>query len=259
MRHTLCGRRRFWGIPLTVVAFFALFGPTAARPPLPSAAQASLLPSGFQESTVIGGLTNPTVLRFANDGRIFVAEKSGLIKVFDSLSDTTPTVFGDLSTNVHNYWDRGLLGLELDPNFPTNPYVYVLYTYDHELGSSNQPPRWGDTCPTPPGPTTDGCVVSGRLSRLRAAGDVMTGNEQVLVEDWCQQYPSHSLGILEFGPDGALYASAGDAASFIFDDYGQDGNPLNPCGDPPGGERHRPYASDRGRRGAQESGPPHPG
>jgi len=37
------------------------------------------------------------------------------------------------------------------------------------------------------------------------------------------------------GPDGALYASGGDGASFTFTDYGQDGNPLNPCGDPPGG------------------------
>jgi PKD repeat protein len=63
----------------------------------------------------------------------------------------------------------------------------------------------------------------------------MTGNEQVLVEDWCQQYPSHSIGTVDFGPDGALYASGGDGASFNFADYGQDGAPLNPCGDPPGG------------------------
>src|ERR687891_167328 len=90
-------------------------------------------------------------------------------------------------------------------NFPTTPYVYVLYTYDHELGSAAAPPRWGtpgvlsDPCPTPPGATGDGCVVSGRLSRLRAAGNFMTGAEQVLIEDWCQQYPSHSVGAMVFG------------------------------------------------------------
>jgi glucose/arabinose dehydrogenase len=207
--------------------------------PMP-AAQAATLPPGFQETVVFSGLANPTVVRFAPDGRIFVAEKRGVIKVFDSLMDTSPVVFADLNVNVYNFWDRGLLGMALDPNFPTNPYVYVLYTYDHELGSAAPAPRWGtagvysDPCPTPPGPTADGCVVSARLSRLQAAGNVMTGPEQVLVEDWCQQYPSHSIGTVEFGRDGALYASGGDGASFGFVDYGQDGSPPNPCGDPPG-------------------------
>jgi PKD repeat protein len=63
----------------------------------------------------------------------------------------------------------------------------------------------------------------------------MTGAEQVLIEDWCQQYPSHSVGSVEFGSDGSLYASGGDGASFNFVDFGQDGSPVNPCGDPPGG------------------------
>ena len=57
----------------------------------------------------------------------------------------------------------------------------------------------------------------------------------MLIEDFCQQYPSHSIGSLAFGADGALYVSAGDGASFNFADYGQDGSPLNPCGDPPAG------------------------
>ena len=199
------------------------------------------LPAGFQESVAFSGLDHPTALRFSPDGRIFVAEKNGRIKVFDNLADTTPTLFADLSTNVYNFWDRGLLGLALDPGFPVQPYVYVLYSYDHELGSSAPAPRWGtpgvlsDPCPTPPGPTADGCLVSGRLSRLQASGNVMVGSEQVLIEDWCQQYPSHSIGSLAFGADGALYVSGGDGASFNFADWGQDGNPLNPCGDPPGG------------------------
>ena len=202
-------------------------------------AAAVSLPPGFQESIVFSGLTQPTAVRFSPDGRVFVAEKSGVIKVFDSLSDTTPTVFADLRTQVHNFWDRGLLGLALPPNFPTNPWVYVLYAFDAAIGGTA--PRWGsvggtsDGCPTPPGATDDGCVIAGRLSRLQASGNTMIGSEQVLIEGWCQQYPSHSVGSLAFGADGALYVSAGDGASFNFVDYGQDGAPLNPCGDPPGG------------------------
>jgi glucose/arabinose dehydrogenase/PKD repeat protein len=202
------------------------------------AASASL-PPGFQEEIVFSGLTQPTAVRFSSDGRVFVAEKSGLIKVFDNLTDTTPTVFADLRTQVHNFWDRGLLGLALPPNFPTNPWVYVLYTFDAAIGGTA--PRWGsvggtsDGCPTPPGATADGCVVAGRLSRLQASGNVAIGSEQVLIEGWCQQYPSHSIGSMAFGADGALYVSGGDGASFNFVDYGQDGAPVNPCGDPPGG------------------------
>jgi PKD repeat protein len=195
---------------------------------------ASALPTGFQQTTVFSGLTNPSAIEFAADGRVFVAEKGGRIKVFSNLNDSTADLFADLGTNVHNFWDRGMLGFALDPNFTTgSPYIYVLYTYDAPIGGS--PPTWGDTCPTPPGPTGDGCVVSARLSRLTANGNQMTGPEQVLINDWCQQYPSHSIGSLAFGGDGALYVSGGDGASFNFADWGQDGNPLNPCGDPPGG------------------------
>lgn len=209
----------------------------------PAKVEGATLPPGFSESTVFSGLTMPTVVRFSPDGRVFVAEKSGLIKVFSNLSDTTPTVFHDLRTNVHNFWDRGLLGLALHPNFPTVPEVYVLYTYDKDPNNA-QFPRWGtvggtsDGCPNPPGATSNGCVVSGRLSRLKApssVSDVSDGSELVLIEGWGQQYPSHSVGALQFGPDGALYASGGDGAGFTFSDYGQFGIPLNPLGDPPAG------------------------
>jgi glucose/arabinose dehydrogenase/PKD repeat protein len=238
-RRRAARRRRI--LPAALSLALALGSMTALVLSTAPAARAATLPPGFQESIVFSGLTQPTAVRFAADGRVFVAEKQGVIKVFDSLTDTTPTTFADLNVNVYNFWDRGLLGMALAPNFPTDPYVYVLYTYDHELGSSAPAPRWGtpgvysDPCPTPPGATADGCLVSGRLSRLQASGNTMTGAEQVLVEDWCQQYPSHSIGAVEFGADGALYASGGDGASFNFADYGQDGSPLNPCGDPPGG------------------------
>jgi glucose/arabinose dehydrogenase/esterase/lipase superfamily enzyme len=186
---------------------------------------------GFQDPVVFSGLVNPTVIQFASDGRVFVAEKSGLIRVFDNLSDTTPAVFADLRTKVHDFGERGLLGMVLDPTFPTRPYVYVLYTHDAAIGGTA--PRWGipnsslDPCPDPIG---TGCTVSARLSRLVASGNQMTGAEQVLVEDWFQQFPGQSIGGLAFGPDGALYASAGDGASSTFVDSGQ---ATNPSPDPP--------------------------
>src|SRR5207248_5082281 len=53
---------------------------------------------------------------------------------------------------------------------------------------------------------------------------------QVLVQDWCQQFTTHSVGDLRFGPDGALYASGGEGAHWTYVDYGQRGG--NACGDP---------------------------
>src|SRR3954467_2431007 len=81
---------------------------------LPLRANAAMA-TGFQESIVLSGLKKPTNVRFASDGRIFVTEKSGIIKVFRSLDDTAPVVFADLTTNVMDQWDRGLLGIALDP------------------------------------------------------------------------------------------------------------------------------------------------
>ena len=217
-------------------------------------------PAGFQETVAFSGLSSPTNFAFSPDGRVFVAEKSGLIKVFDGLGDSTPTVFADLRTETYNFWDRGLLGLALDPDFPVRPYVYALYTRDALPGGDA--PHWGtpgaddDPCPDPPdgpGATEDGCVVTGRLVRLTASGDVATANVP-LITDWCQQYPTHSIGDLAFGPDGDLYVSGGEGAAWLFTDYGEDGDPVNPCGDPPGipGDPLTPPTAEGGSLRAQD-------
>ncbi|MFB9234759.1 PQQ-dependent sugar dehydrogenase [Plantactinospora siamensis] len=187
---------------------------------------AATLPVGFTDQLVFGGLTEPTAVAFSPDGRVFVAEKSGLIKVFASLTAKTPTIFADLRTNVYDYEDLGLIGLALPPGFPTsNPYVYVSYTYDAPIGG--RAPVYHDTCAV-----LYNCLTSGRLSRLRASGNVSIG-EQVLINDWCQQSDTHSMGDILFGPDGALYVGGGDGGSGDVVDYGQLGSPSNPCADPP--------------------------
>lgn len=93
------------------------------------------LPGGFADEVVLGGFEAPTAFRLAPDGRVLVAEKSGVIRVFDDLHDTTPTVSAGLHVNVHNYDDSGLLGMALDPGFPMSPYLYVLSAYDHRPGT----------------------------------------------------------------------------------------------------------------------------
>jgi hypothetical protein len=152
-----------------------------------------------------------------------------------------------------------MLGLALHPDFPATPYVYVLYTYDAPIGGTA--PRWGtpgimsDPCPTPPGPNADGCVASGRISRLQASGNSTTGQEQVLVEDFCQQYPSLSVGSLVFGTDGARYATAGTSTGFTSTDWGQNGNPLNPVRRSSRWDRRRALPADS--RGGRVAGAGH--
>jgi glucose/arabinose dehydrogenase len=261
--------------PVAAALVFAvcLFLPAAAHAagfasdPFSSAAAAPLaapdpaLPAGFVDTTVFGGLVTPTAVRFAPDGHVFVAQKTGVVNEYDNVSDTTPTKYVDLSRNVDDFIDRGLLGLAVDPHFDTGrPYIYVLYTYDKDPNRTAFP-AWNDNCPDPPGADGAGCPALGRLSRIDP-----DGTEHVLIQDWCAVYSTHTIADLRFGPDGALYASGGDGASFTAVDYGQGdnstGTPANACGDPPvpvGGDQSPPTAeggalrSQSFRRAAGES------
>lgn len=180
----------------------------------------------FRTTNPLSGRSQPTQVRFAHDGRVFVAEKAGKIWMYDNLLDTTPQQVADIGAVVHNFQDRGLLGLELDPRFPERPYLYVLYAYNGGL-FDDTPPRWPiSDCANATG-QGGGCVVSGRLSRLRLDGNI-AGDELVLLEDWYQQYPSHSIGTVRFGADGYLYVGGGDGASYNFGDWGQHGNATWP-------------------------------
>jgi glucose/arabinose dehydrogenase len=252
------GRRWAPSLALALALVAAATGATAATTAT-AATGAVALPADFHADTVLSGLNQPTNIEFAPDGRLFVAEKRGVVKLFDGPGDLTPVVLADLRTKVFNGWDRGLLGLAIAPDFATDPAVYVLYTLDKKPGGTV--PSWGspgrdvDNCPTPPGYTEDGCVVMGRLSKLLLESDgLWHGREKVLIQDWCQQYPSHSVGSLAFGPDGSLYVSGGDGASFTFVDYGQDGSPRNPCGDPPAGVGgvQRPATAEGGALRSQD-------
>jgi glucose/arabinose dehydrogenase len=254
-RHRRGGLRAFL---IAILALLALPGLATADP--------ALLPK-FQDEVVFSGLEQPTNFRFAADGRVFVAEKPGQILVFDDLEDTTPDVFADLRGDVYDNGDRGLLGLELDPEFTKGrPYVYALYTWDHVLSN---PTPWDPKDPEYGTPGVSGdpgckdqnpsnsCLVSGRLVRLtenllspnHAVEEGGLPKEEELVQGWCQQFSSHSIGELQFGPEGALYASGGDGAAYeSIADYGQLGTLPNPCGDPnkPAGTAPSPVSESQG-------------
>ena len=225
--------------------------PSSIATPTQEAVATATLPAGFADVEVIGHISEATAAAFAPDGTAFVALKTGVIKSFDydSASDTfedwtQSTTFADLSDNVDNYWDRGLTGIAVDPQFGTagHNFVYVSYTYNRDP-RDNPPvvPKWGppgqqyDDCaqPATTNPPTAGCVVMDRVTRLtavhQAQGWVMSGPEKELLASGCFQFGSHASGDVAFGPDGKLYASAGEGASFDTLDYGQY---VNPCGDP---------------------------
>jgi glucose/arabinose dehydrogenase len=212
-------------------------------PVLAAPAVASFADGHLVDAPVFTGLTNPTTVRFASDGRAFVAEKRGVVKEFDTLADPTPTVVIDLQTATDDYWDRGLLSLAIDPHFLSgSPYLYLYLVYDAPPGGTA--PTWNDTCPTPPGGTTDGCTVTSELLRItvNTSTNLAVGSPTLLIHDWCQQFPSHAGGAMAFDASGKLLVTGGDGASFSGKDYGQRGGTLpnpaspvtrvNPCGDP---------------------------
>lgn len=142
--------RRTWGLVLAGMACLAVAWAPAA---------ALALPANFTDSTVFSGLRLPISVAFAPDGRIFVAEKGGTIEVFAGPTDTTPTTFADLRTEIFGGWDRGLEAIAIDPQFPARPYIYASYTYDAPIGGTA--PTWGA-----PGQDDDDCP-RGDLGRMR--------------------------------------------------------------------------------------------
>src|SRR4051812_14416538 len=87
--------------------------------------RAATLPSGFNETQVATGISSPTAMQFAPDGRLFVSEQGGRLRVVKN-GVLLPTPF--LSLTVNSSGERGLLGIAFDPAFRTNHFLYVYYT-----------------------------------------------------------------------------------------------------------------------------------
>jgi glucose/arabinose dehydrogenase len=147
---------------------------------------AATLPSGFAETEITNALTNPTAMVFAPDGRLFVSEQGGALRVVknDTLL-STPFV----TLSVDSSGERGLLGVAFDPDFSTNQFVYVYHT-------------------------TSTAPIHNRIVRFTANGDVAEAGSMVVLLDLDNlNATNHNGGGLHFGPDGKLYASAGENAN----------------------------------------------
>ncbi len=189
------------------------------------------LPDGFRDELVVGGLAQPTAVRWLPNGDMLVSEQRGVLSVIAAGGSSSPAVLVDMRTQALNRFQDGLLGLAVDPDFPEQPYVYLAYTHDARLGGEaplyGRPDENSDDCP---GDRND-CPASARLSRFRLDG-FAAGPEQVLVEGWCMSGRNHTIGTIAFAPDGSLYAGGGDGADGLNLDYGQLGVVPNTCADP---------------------------
>jgi glucose/arabinose dehydrogenase len=153
----------------------------------PAQIKAATLPANFVETQLASGLSNPTAMAFAPDGRLFVCQQAGQLRVVKNGSLlATPFV----SLTVDSSGERGLLGVAFDPNFATNNFVYVYYT-----------------SPTP--------SVHNRVSRFTANGDVAVAGSEVPIFDLnnLSGATNHNGGAIHFGPDGKLYVAVGENAN----------------------------------------------
>jgi uncharacterized repeat protein (TIGR03806 family) len=152
-------------------------------------ARAAKLPEGFTETVLVTGINGATAMDFAPDGRLFVCEQTGALRVVQN-DVLLPRPF--LTVKVDSSWERGLLGVAFDPHFDKNNYVYVNYIspdpYPHH-----------------------------RISRFTADGDTAApGSEVVLFEGDDQNKlgggvkNGHQGGAIHFGKDGKLYVAIGD-------------------------------------------------
>jgi glucose/arabinose dehydrogenase len=148
------------------------------------------LPAGFAETRIATGLASPTAMAFAPDGRLFVAQQGGALRVIKNGALLTQPF---LTVSVNAAGERGLLGVAFDPNFATNNFVYVYYT-------------------------TSGAPIHNRLSRFTASAaspDVAAAGSEVQLLNLpnLSSATNHNGGAIHFGNDGRLYIAVGDNAN----------------------------------------------
>jgi glucose/arabinose dehydrogenase len=162
--------------------------PPATLPASPSPVSVESLPEPSTAAwvPVIGGLQRPVDLKHAGDGRLFVVEKQGVIRIVRE-DVLLPERFLDLRDRVGSgASEQGLLGLAFHPRFAENGRLFVNYT---DVA--------GDTV----------------IARYQASGDRADPVSEVILLHIPQPFANHNGGALAFGPDGYLYVGTGDGGS----------------------------------------------
>ena len=199
------------------------------------------LPAGFGIENVASGLNFPTAAAFTSDGRVFVAEKSGVVRVVNAAGALLPTPLITLS-DVNSAEDRGLIGIAVDPDFAVNGYVYFAYTYEVDPslpGGYTFNPSLPDCDSTVDDFSDTDCYEiphkTARVVRYTVSGDVASLSTGLVIlgsvggtpaQPSCLDFPSindciasdsgsHTIGGIRFGADGKLYVATGDGAGFF--------------------------------------------
>ena len=179
-------------MPLPTSLFRVLFGCLLLGA---ATGRTATLPPGFAETQVAGGL-NPTTMTFAPDGRLFLCEKHGLLRVVSG-GTMLPAPVLDLSAQLDTWNERGLLSVCFDPQFASNGWIYVYYTHNRNPADASH------------------LSSNNRLSRFTLKGNLAdAASEVVLLElNNLSKIGWHNGGGLSFGRDGKLYLSTGENAS----------------------------------------------
>jgi hypothetical protein len=190
----------------TLTSYFRFISGTAGALALglcafaPRSAHAGL-PAGFGFTDIATGLTQPMSFAYAPDGRIFVAERAGIVKIIKPGGGVA--TFLDMRAQVNAAWGRGILSIVLDPNFATNKRFYMLYheeltPADPDQGGSA---RWRVVRLTPQAGNPDAADLA---SMVTLATDL---------ETTAYKSDPHSGGDLDFDLNGNLLATFGDGAT----------------------------------------------
>ncbi len=158
-------------------------------------AAAATVPNNFTDSQVVSDLDMPTSFTFLPDGRILVVEQwSAKIRLIvnGAIGSTDPLV--TVPNVVNDHGERGLLGIDVDADWPSRPYIYVYY--DHEGTSSNYLSMY---------------TVTGDLSNPNSDNlNIAPSSRYDILTDIPDLIANQNGGTVRFGNDGMLYLSSGD-------------------------------------------------